>query len=243
MLCGMSRLSPFSTAAVATFFPVALITHHLAHPTLRTNICESGVPCYTPTYPSQQTTARLIILAAIVMVAGRLLPPAIAKTTTNEGAEKAVSSARNTTGFLSGLEFGLGLQMTGMAHPSKVLSFLSFPNLDVWDPSMGLVILFGIVPNLIEIQARGFQKPPLFNSKFEFPKRTIADIDWRLILGSAVFGIGWGLSGTCPGPAVLRSIMQPTWGLFFMAGYFVAGKFVPEQVSALNGSISAKAAK
>lgn len=243
MLCGMSRLSPFSTAAVATFFPTALITHHLAHPSLRTEICKAGLPCYTPTYPSQQTTVRLLILAVITIIAGRLLPQVVAKASSQEGSQEAISSARHTTQFLSGLEFGLGLQITGMAHPSKVLSFLSFPNLDVWDPSMGLVILFGMVPNLIEIQARGFNSPPLFKDKFEFPRRTVKDIDWRLILGSAVFGIGWGLSGTCPGPAVLRSIMQPTWGLLFMAGYFFAGKFVPEQVAAQNGSISAKAAK
>jgi uncharacterized membrane protein YedE/YeeE len=243
MLCGMSRLSPFSTAAVATFFPTALITHHLVHPPLRTEICQSGLPCYTPTYPSQQTTVGLLILATIAIFAGRLLPQIVAKTTSKEGTKEADSPARQTTRFLSGLEFGLGLQITGMAHPSKVLSFLSFPKLEVWDPSMGLVILFGIVPNLIEIQARGFQKPPLFNNKFEFPRRTIKDIDWRLILGSAVFGIGWGLSGTCPGPSVLRSIAQPTWGLLWMTGFFIGGKFVPEHVAAQNGSVSTKAAR
>jgi uncharacterized membrane protein YedE/YeeE len=242
MLCGMSRLSPFSIAAVATFFPVALITHHLAHPSLKTEMCPAGVPCYTPTYPSQQTATRLLLLAAVTILTARLLPPIVAKASAKPD-KQPNSPARETTRFLAGLEFGLGLQITGMAHPAKVLSFLSFPNLEVWDPSMGLVILFGIVPNLIENQIRGFKNPPLFNNKFEFPVRTVKDIDWRLILGSAVFGIGWGLSGTCPGPAVLRSYAQPTWGLLFMAGYYLAGKFVPEKVAVQNGSASIKTGK
>jgi uncharacterized membrane protein YedE/YeeE len=219
MLCGISRLSPYSTAAVATFFPVALTTHHLVHPSLRTDICPVGVPCYTPVYPSKATTTTLLLLASIVIVTARFLPNLIANATSPD------SPARQTTRFLSGLEFGLGLQVTGMAHPSKVLSFLSFPNMDVWDPSMGLVILFGIVPNMIEIFSRGMSKPPAFNTKFEVPKRTWKDVDWRLIVGSATFGVGWGLSGSCPGPAMLRSVVQPVWGVFWMAGFWLGGKF------------------
>lgn len=219
----MSRLSPYSAAAVATFFPVAMITHHLVHPSLVTDVCNSALPCYTPTYPSRETTTTLVLLATIIAIAGRVLPKLMDKVTNYSKCDPE-SPARRTTQFLSGLEFALGLHITGMAHPSKVLSFLSFPNLDVWDPSMGLVILFGIVPNILEIQARGFTEPPCFNDKYEFPRRTISDIDWKLILGSAVFGIGWGLSGTCPGPAVLRSMAQPLWGLLWMTGYYFGGK-------------------
>ncbi|KAF2281461.1 YeeE/YedE family integral membrane protein-like protein [Westerdykella ornata] len=223
MLCGMSRLSPYSTAAVATFFPAAMITHHLAHPSLKTDVCNSALPCYTPTYPSRETTTTLILLATLIAIASRTLPKLVNKATSHSKSDRE-SPARRTTQFLSGLEFGLGLYVTGMAYPSKVLSFLSFPDFENWDPSMGLVILFGIIPNILEIQARGFTEPPSFNDKFEFPRRTISDIDWKLILGSAVFGIGWGLSGACPGPSVLRSISQPVWGLLWMTGYFLGGK-------------------
>jgi uncharacterized membrane protein YedE/YeeE len=125
-----------------------------------------------------------------------------------------------------------------MAHPSKVLSFLSFPKLEVWDPSMGLVLLFGIIPNIIEIQTRGFSKPPSFNTKFEFPRRTVRDIDWKLIIGAAAFGVGWGVSGTCPGPAVLRSIAQPTWGLLWMTGFYLGGVLVPQQGGVPNAAVS-----
>ncbi|KAF2748946.1 YeeE/YedE family integral membrane protein-like protein [Sporormia fimetaria CBS 119925] len=236
MLCGLSRLSPFSLTAVATFFPVALLTHHIAHPSLYTSACPSTTtPCYTPTYPSKDTLSTLLLLATLVTLAGRYLPSLIASATTNPkttrskaipASSSAIAPARLTTRFLSGLTFGLGLQITGMAHPSKVLSFLSFPNMQVWDPSMGLVILFGIVPNLVEIQMRGFGKPPMFNSKFEFPVRSFRDVDWKLVLGSAAFGVGWGLSGTCPGPAVLRAMRQPVWGLLWVGGFWAGGKLV-----------------
>lgn len=228
MLCGLSRLSPYSTAAVATFFPVALITHHLAHPSLRTALCPEGIPCYTPVYPSRSTAIALYLLSALVIIAGRFLPKVVANATSSKESPStsADSPARQTTRFFSGFQFGLGLQVTGMAHPSKVLSFLSFPALEVWDPSMALVILFGIVPNMIEYFSRGTAQPPAFNDKFEVKKRTWRDVDWKVVAGSVAFGVGWGLSGTCPGPAMLRAVVQPLWGLFFMSGFWAGGKVI-----------------
>lgn len=227
MLCGMSRLSAWSTAAVATFFPMAIITHHLVHPTLRTDVC-SELPCYTPTYPSAASFTTLLVLAAVTTFACRTLPQVVARATAKEGKQDADSPARQATQFFAGFEFGLGLHITKMAHPSKVLSFLSFPNLDMWDPSMALVIVFGMIPSIIEIQRRGMTKPPLFNNRFVLPNKTIKDVDWKFILGAAVFGIGWGLTGTCPGPAVLRSFVQPTWGLLWMGGFWLGGQLAPE---------------
>ncbi|XTI89045.1 YeeE/YedE family integral membrane protein-like protein [Cenococcum geophilum] len=66
----------------------------------------------------------------------------------------------------------------------------------------GLVILFGVAPNLIEIRLRGFSNPPSLNTRFELPTKTIKDTDyWKFVLGVAVFGVGWGMTGTCPGLA------------------------------------------
>ncbi|KAJ4297519.1 hypothetical protein N0V90_005411 [Kalmusia sp. IMI 367209] len=232
MLCGLSRLSGRSALAVAIFFLVALVTHHLVHPSLMTSVCTSGVPCYTATYPSRATTTSLVILAAITIIAGRTMPGLIAKLNQNtkkEGGQPSPSSpARTTTELLAGLEFGLGLHITQMSNPAKVASFLSFPALEVWDPSMALVILFGILPSLIENLRKGFDKPPQFSDKYELPKKTLADTDWKLVLGAAMFGVGWGLSGTCPGPAVLRSFAQPAWGLLWMGGFWLGGLFIAD---------------
>ncbi|KAF2464933.1 YeeE/YedE family integral membrane protein-like protein [Lindgomyces ingoldianus] len=224
MLCGLSRLSGRSIVAVSTFFPVAMITHHLAHPSLLTDVCEAGVPCYTPTYPSTATIISLVVLTAGTILAAQFLPPLIDSFSETDCKFNPDAPARLATQFFSGLEFALGLHITGMASPGKVLSFLSFPNLKAWDPSMGLVIIFGILPNLIEIQAKGFTQPPCFNEKFELPKKTLKDTDWKFVLGAAIFGLGWGLTGTCPGPAVLRSFAQPTWGLLWMSGFWLGGQ-------------------
>jgi uncharacterized membrane protein YedE/YeeE len=139
------------------------------------------------------------------------------------------SLARSTTEFLVGLEFGLGLHISQMSNPAKVAAFLSFPRSEVWDPSMILVIVFGIVPSLVENLKKGFDNPPLFNENYQLPKKTLADTDWRLIVGAAAFGIGWGLSGTCPGPAVLRTIAQPMWGLLWMGGFWTGGIIIAEE--------------
>ncbi|KAH7116838.1 YeeE/YedE family integral membrane protein [Dendryphion nanum] len=224
MLCGLSRLSGRSTTAVAIFFPTAILTHHLVHPTLITDACSSEIPCYLPVYPTYTTSTKLAAFAIAIILIARMTPRYVEKVLIAQGKHDAQSSARQLVQFFAGLEFGLGLHISQMASPSKVLSFLSFPRLQAWDPSLALVILFGVLPNLIEIQARGFEITPLFSDKFELPKKTIRDVDWKFVVGAAAFGMGWGLTGTCPGPAFLRAVVQPTWGLLWMGGLVVGNK-------------------
>ncbi|KAF2116559.1 YeeE/YedE family integral membrane protein-like protein [Lophiotrema nucula] len=224
MLCGLSRLSGRSLVAVGTFFATAVLTHHAVHPTLRTTACPPGTVCYLPTYPSQTTTTTLLLLTAVTILAAQIVPRFIARISSNEGKANGDVPARQASAFFSGLEFGLGLHISQMASPAKVLSFLSLPNWDAWDPSLGMVMLFGVLPSVVENLAKGFNNPPLFNKRFDISKKTIEDVDWKFVLGAAVFGIGWGLTGTCPGPAVLRAVAQPTWGLLWMLGFWLGGK-------------------
>jgi uncharacterized membrane protein YedE/YeeE len=227
MLCGLSRLSGRSAVAVATFFPVAILTHHLVHPTLYTEACPSNIPCYTPVYPTITTTTSLVLLAALSIAAAQSVPRLVESAVATQSDEKTSvnshSTARRVTQFFSGFLFALGLQITQMSHPAKVASFLSFPVMQHWDPSLALVILFGVVPNLIEIQWKGFRNPPLFAEKFSLPTKTFKDIDTKFVAGAAVFGVGWGLTGTCPGPAVLRAVAQPVWGLLWFGGFWLGG--------------------
>lgn len=225
MLCGLSRLSGRSALAVATFFPAAVVTHHLVHPTLATDACPPGSTCYIPTYPSSETTNTLILLAIATIFAAQTIPAYIAKIAASETKTDNNKIARQATQFCVGMEFGLGLHISQMSSPGKVLSFLSLPNWNAWDPSLALVMLFGVLPNLIDIQLRGFDKAPLFRTKFELPSKTLKDTDWKFVLGAAMFGIGWGLTGTCPGPAILRAAAQPTWGLLWMSGFWLGGLF------------------
>lgn len=137
--------------------------------------------------------------------------------------------------YVAGLEFGLGLLISGMADSAKVLGFFAFlTDPSRFDPSLALIILFGIGPSLItyltekpaQESAKG--KPaakPTLAEKWRLPTATVADIDWRFIAGAASFGVAWGLRGVCPGPAILRTVLQPTWGLVTMGGYMLGNLF------------------
>lgn len=112
--------------------------------------------------------------------------------------EKSASSARLATALVAGLTFGLGLSLSGMLDPVRVRGFLDVTS--AFDPSL-IFVLGGAVT----ISALGYwisrQLPrPAFGEGFQIP--TNRRIDAPLIAGAALFGIGWGLSGFCPGPAV-----------------------------------------
>ena len=105
--------------------------------------------------------------------------------------------ARPLVGFLCGLLFAVGLAVSGMAQPSKVLGFLDVTG--AWDPSLAFVMLGGIA--VVALARRFAPMKPLFESSYPTLRRR--GIDRRLILGSALFGAGWGLVGFCPGPALV----------------------------------------
>lgn len=100
--------------------------------------------------------------------------------------------------FLSGLIFGMGLLLSGMSNPGKVQSFLDlFGN---WDPSLMFVMIGAIAVAAIAFTwARG-RTQSLFSEPLRIPAKK--EIDRRLVLGSLGFGVGWGLAGFCPGPAI-----------------------------------------
>lgn len=106
------------------------------------------------------------------------------------------------TALVTGLIFGLGLIISGMTDPSKVIGFLDITGL--WDPSLALVMVGAIA---VGIAAFGFartRKLSFLGEPFRLP--TATQIDKRLLLGGGVFGVGWGLAGYCPGP-VLASVL------------------------------------
>ena len=103
---------------------------------------------------------------------------------------------------LSGLTFSLGLLISGMVSPLKVISFLRLiPPWTVFDPSLFFIVLGGVVPNAVDWAFTTSKTPRLPWEAWRVPDRK--DIDWKLLLGSAVFGVGWGMAGVCPGPAIV----------------------------------------
>ena len=102
------------------------------------------------------------------------------------------------TVLASGLIFGIGLTISGMVNPGKIINFLDFAG--AFDATLIFVMGGAVVATTIGYYFALKQKQPLFADRFHLP--TVKEIDLRLIGGAALFGIGWGLSGFCPGPAI-----------------------------------------
>ena len=101
--------------------------------------------------------------------------------------------------FAAGLVFGLGLIVSGMSDPGKVIGFLDISGL--WDPSLAFVMAGSIAVGVLAFRFAGRRGRTLLGGALHLPTRR--DIDTRLVLGSVVFGAGWGLAGFCPGPAIV----------------------------------------
>ncbi len=100
--------------------------------------------------------------------------------------------------YLVGLIFGLGISLSGMANPAKVINF--FDVAGTWDPSLAFVMGGAVFVTFIGYRLVLSRSRPLFERDFSLPKRT--DIDTRLVGGSLIFGVGWGIAGYCPGGAL-----------------------------------------
>ena len=119
--------------------------------------------------------------------------------------------------FLSGLVFSAGLLLSGMTQPRKVLAFLDVSG--AWDPSLALVMVGAIAVSAGAFRLRARLASPVFDRRFHVPPRQGA-IGPKLIAGAAIFGVGWGLSGLCPGPALV-SLAAGSPGLIgFVAAMF-----------------------
>ena len=114
------------------------------------------------------------------------------------------------TALLSGLLFGIGLMLSGMANPAKVLGFLDIAGR--WDPSLAFVMAGAIAIGAIAVAFAKRLKKSLLGLPMWIPSSS--SVTLRLVLGSAAFGVGWGLAGFCPGPALvaLGAGFSKAWG-------------------------------
>ena len=115
----------------------------------------------------------------------------------------------SVTALLAGLIFGLGLILSGMGNPAKVQNFLDF--FGHWDPSLALVMGGAIAIGLIAFTWAKTRSKALLGEPMQLPGNT--SIDKKLLTGSALFGVGWGLAGFCPGPALmnLATLQAEVW--------------------------------
>jgi uncharacterized membrane protein YedE/YeeE len=121
------------------------------------------------------------------------------------------------TSLLAGLVFGLGLIVSGMANPAKVLGFLDLGGL--WDPSLAFVMGGAIAVGSIAFAVGRKRTLSLLGADMKLP--TARGIDRRLVLGSVLFGIGWGVAGICPGPGLVLIGMGELKALVFVIAMLV----------------------
>ena len=115
--------------------------------------------------------------------------------------------------LVSGALFGAGLTLSGMTDPARVRGFLDlFGN---WDPTLAFVMGGAVLVMAVAWRIRASMAKPLFGEKFSLPDRS--DFDPPLLVGSALFGIGWGIAGLCPGPAIASLALSPGAVLPFVA--------------------------
>ncbi len=129
----------------------------------------------------------------------------------------------NLLAIIGGALFGAGVCISGMVRPSKVLGFLDFGG--AFDASLLLVMVSGLVVSMITWRVVAKLRAPRFGTVFPPPASKI--IDLRLVGGAAIFGVGWGLSGYCPGPAVV-SLVSGVPDAFVFCAAMAAGMFAIE---------------
>lgn len=124
------------------------------------------------------------------------------------------SRGSNLAAAASGALFAVGLGISGMTKPSKVVGFLDVAG--AWDLSLAFVMAGAIAVHLVAHRLITRRPSPLFDVRFHLPTRK--DIDARLVAGAVIFGIGWGLGGFCPGPALVSAAAGGLAAIVFVLG-------------------------
>lgn len=124
---------------------------------------------------------------------------------------------RGAVAFGAGLVFAIGLGVSGMTRPSKVLGFLDVAG--SWDPSLAMVMASALAIHILAYRWTRARKAPLFDDRFHLPTRKT--IDAPLVCGAILFGVGWGVSGYCPGPALASAATLSRDAVVFTAAMLV----------------------
>lgn len=126
--------------------------------------------------------------------------------------------AKLVAALAAGLVFGFGLALSDMINPARVLAFLDI--FGAWDPTLAYVMGGGLAVGLVAFRPTLARAKPLFENSFALPVRT--DIDLRLVGGASLFGVGWGLVGYCPGPAISSVVFGEPKTFGFLAAMALA---------------------
>ena len=135
--------------------------------------------------------------------------------------------------LVAGLIFGLGLAVSGMTHAAKVLGFLDVSG--KWDPSLLLVLGGAVAVTGVAFRFILRRPAPVLEEKFRLP--VARRIDGPLVVGAAVFGIGWGISGYCPGPGIAL-LAAPGWETWVFIPAVLLGAFLHKALTSSPGGVA-----
>jgi len=249
-ICGLARFSRRSLAAVVSFMLTGILSASLCGPDcvfakfLRTKSLEGNGP--TNTSKTVANTIALISIASFgksVMMSSKHFGKAY-RLEKQFFASFIRENAKKISASLSGALFSFGLAISTMIKPSKIVGFLDVTGLvkGTYDPTLLAVMGGGLGVSMMSYQAikdyqvpfvakhmPGLVKPPMLcqrssETKFSIPKNTI--IDKQLIAGSMLFGLGWGIGGLCPGPALYAGIAGIPNVLYYWWPGFIGGTFL-----------------
>lgn len=139
--------------------------------------------------------------------------------------------ARLIVAALAGALFGFGLSLSGMIDPARVLGFLDVAS-GRWDPTLLFVLGGAVIVAAPGVMLQRRLARPALDDRFHLPEKTA--IDARLVVGAAIFGVGWGVAGFCPGPAVAALGMGRPPALLFVAA-MAAGMILHDRLLAATG--------
>lgn len=131
--------------------------------------------------------------------------------------------------LLTGCFFGAGLALAGMTDPARIIAFLNVAG--DWDPTLALVLVSAIAVATLGFQFARWRVSPLNAAQFDTPVRT--DIDGTLMGGATIFGIGWGLVGYCPGPAI-AALSYGSWDPAIFLAAVIGGAVIHARLDALG---------
>ncbi|KAI0320744.1 hypothetical protein OF83DRAFT_509271 [Amylostereum chailletii] len=181
MLCGLSRLSTRSVVATATFFTTASITTYLYHRSIPVaETMQNGLGTDDTTLLAASAVSLLIAWTASYLTPSSSPP------------QEASAVPRLPVQFFTAASFAFSLRVSKLVDPQRVLSFLLLPFHSAFDPSL-VYLALGALPLLSILYHKGAQK--ICSSQ---------GVDGRLVLGAALFGVGWGMEGICPGPGLVN---------------------------------------
>lgn len=209
-LCGLSRLSIRSLVAVLNFMTSGAIASYITYlPSIRPLLLSS----YEQHLIYDNNQLLMVFLTVVIIVLSRTIDQNYSKQNNQDSSKKKSSSIYiHIISFLCGYLFGIGLIISGMSSSQRVIRFLNIFGIDGWDPTLISVLCSGVIINLITFNIFKISKQQVLYDNHKnlgtilnigLVKQNL-DINWKLILGSLLFGIGWGISGLCPGPAIVN---------------------------------------